>query len=281
MGTLLDVVRRTPPLPWQESSGIPWSDPGFSQRMLREHLSQDHDRASRRSEVIDAHVQWIQADLLALRPSRVLDLACGPGLYTSRLAALGHESVGIDFSPASIAYAEEHSPGGCTYRCEDLRSADFGTGFDLVMLIFGEFNAFAPDDARAVLSKAHRTLSAGGTLLAEVHTFDAVRSAAARPPFWFASEQGLFSEQPHVLLQEHAWQDETNTTAIRYFVIDALKGGVQTFIEGRQAYTDEEYRELLAGAGFVEVQFLPSLPGPPDAPTNLVAIVAKKPRGES
>ena len=40
------------------------------------------------------------------RGARVLDLGCGPGLYTTRLAKLGHTCVGIDFSPASIAYAK-------------------------------------------------------------------------------------------------------------------------------------------------------------------------------
>ena len=35
------------PEPWVEGRTIPWDDPGFSQRMLREHLSQQHDGASR------------------------------------------------------------------------------------------------------------------------------------------------------------------------------------------------------------------------------------------
>ena len=35
---------------------LPWDDPEFSERMLREHLSQDHDMASRRQNLIDLHV---------------------------------------------------------------------------------------------------------------------------------------------------------------------------------------------------------------------------------
>ena len=57
---LADIVARTPdPEPWSEGDKIPWNDPDFSERMLREHLSQDHDLASRRLEVIEAHVAWI------------------------------------------------------------------------------------------------------------------------------------------------------------------------------------------------------------------------------
>ncbi|MEZ4569909.1 MAG: hypothetical protein R2849_06205 [Thermomicrobiales bacterium] len=54
---MFDIVSRDPnPEPWTEVSKIPWDDPDFSSRMLREHLSQDHDAASRRISMIDRHV---------------------------------------------------------------------------------------------------------------------------------------------------------------------------------------------------------------------------------
>jgi SAM-dependent methyltransferase len=279
VSTLLEFVRRPAPEPWVAAPGIPWSDPGFSERMLREHLSQDHDRASRREAIVDAHVVWMHETLLDGNASRVLDLGCGPGLYTSRLARLGHKCVGIDFSPASIAHAERtarEAELSCTYRCEDLHTADFDQDYDLVMLIFGELNAFAPDDARALLANAHRALRADGVLLLEVHTADSVRSAGTRPPFWYSAEQGLFSDRPHVLLQEHAWLQDASATVIRYSVVDAEQADVHTFVEGRQAYTDDGYRALLTAAGFEEVQLLPRLPGTADAPNNLTALVARK-----
>jgi hypothetical protein len=53
---LLDLIRRTGiPEPWSEGEKIPWDEPGFSERMLKEHLSQEHDAASRRSEKIGFH----------------------------------------------------------------------------------------------------------------------------------------------------------------------------------------------------------------------------------
>ncbi|MBW2278686.1 MAG: SAM-dependent methyltransferase, partial [Deltaproteobacteria bacterium] len=60
MTTLADIVRRPqPPTAWAEGDNIPWNDPSFSERMLREHLNQDHDLASRRIEKIERHVAWI------------------------------------------------------------------------------------------------------------------------------------------------------------------------------------------------------------------------------
>ena len=46
--TILDIVDREPnPTPWSEGDNIPWDDSDFSERMLAEHLSQEHDLASR------------------------------------------------------------------------------------------------------------------------------------------------------------------------------------------------------------------------------------------
>ncbi|MEK9676502.1 MAG: class I SAM-dependent methyltransferase, partial [Chloroflexota bacterium] len=55
-----DVLnRKIPPEPWSEGEKIPWDEPEFSRRMLKYHLSQDSDAASRRTEIIDSHVEWI------------------------------------------------------------------------------------------------------------------------------------------------------------------------------------------------------------------------------
>jgi 2-polyprenyl-3-methyl-5-hydroxy-6-metoxy-1,4-benzoquinol methylase len=159
---LLELTNRPSyPEPWSEGDNIPWSDPDFSERMLKEHLSQDHDAASRRGEIIDQHVAWIHSEVLSGASSKALDLGCGPGLYTSRLAKLGHECVGIDYSPASVAYAAEHARGEdlrCEYRQEDIREAEYGESFGLVMLINGELNVFAPEDAKGILRKCHAAL---------------------------------------------------------------------------------------------------------------------------
>ena len=167
--SLLDLVRRpTPAKPWDEGENIPWHEPAFSSRMLQEHLSQRHDLASRRTGLIDAHVEWIAGFLLRDRPGRVLDLGCGPGFYASRLARRGHRCVGIDYSPASIAYAGECATKealDCEYTCEDIRRAEYGSSFDLVMLISGQLNAFRPSDAQAILEKAKDALVEGGLLL--------------------------------------------------------------------------------------------------------------------
>lgn len=280
---LIDIVNRAvPAVPWAEGEKIPWHDPAFSRRMLREHLSQAHDAASRRAPTIERQVGWIHGALLGERPSRVLDLGCGPGLYTGRLARLGHECVGIDFAPASIAYAraEAEAQGlACHYVEQDIRTAEYGSGYDLAMLLFGEFNVFRPVEARSLLDKMCAALVPGGLLLLEPHTYAAVRGLGEQPATWTSAEAGLFSDRPHLCLTDSHWDEEQTTATERYYIVDAESGAVTRHASSTQAYTDEQYRELLAGCGLAGITFYPS-PGSAWATGmagGLLAITALKP----
>jgi SAM-dependent methyltransferase len=277
----MDIIRRQPvPEPWAEGEKIPWHDPDFSRRMLKEHLSQEHDAASRRFEIIDQHVEWIHRQVLRGRPTRVLDLGCGPGLYAHRLAGLGHACVGIDFSPASIAYATDQAEASgldCTYLQEDIRTADYGHAYGLVMLVFGEFNVFRPRDARSILEKAHRALLPHGCLLLEPHAFETVANIGRRPSSWYSAETGLFSERPHLCLQESFWDAKANVAIERFYIIDAATGEVTRHSASTQAYTNDGYQSLLADSGFGNVVLYPSLGADEGGPEgDLIALLARK-----
>ena len=281
---LHDIIqRKTPPAPWEEGENIPWSNPAFSERMLREHLRQDTDAASRPAGKIDEQVRWIHRELLSRRPTRVLDLACGPGLYTSRLARLGHECVGIDYAPAAVAYArncarEEHL--ACTYVLGDVRGVPYGGGFGLVMMISGQFNVFRRGEAREILRAARDALARGGLLLLEPQRFATVEATGRAGARWRSYEAGLFSDGPHLCLQESFWSPQTQTATERFFLIDAATGGVTGCAMSTEAYTDAQLRSVVADAGFVGVELPASLIGVEDDSQSVnLAVVARRPAG--
>lgn len=278
---LRDIIgRRVPPEPWAEGENIPWSEPAFSARMLAEHLSQEHDAASRRLEIVSEQVAWVRDELLPGKATRVLDLCCGPGLYASGLARLGHEVVGIDYSPASIEYAEAEARRdglAVTYRREDVRAGDYGDGFGLALLIYGEFNTFRPAEGRAVVDGVYRALAPGGVFLLEVHPREMIKRIGTAPATWRAEEAGLFSDRPYVRLDENFWDEESATATTRYFIIDAAAAEVARHAQTFQGYTDEEYRALLRDAGFGDVALRPDFPGPKvEAMGELVVYAARK-----
>ncbi|MCL2029869.1 MAG: class I SAM-dependent methyltransferase [Deltaproteobacteria bacterium] len=232
---------------------IPWNDPDFSARTLRHHLAQEHDWASRRIEVIERQVKWL-ADHLPTG-GRVLDLASGPGLYTHLLARQGFKTLGVDFSPAAIAYARERATLeglAAEYLEADIRHFQPVDSFNCVLFVFGEFNEFAPLEARRVLEQAGAALAPGGFLLLEEHTFEAVReSGLAAPSWWPCSEnEGLLFDSPHLCLQENSWDPENAQATLSYFTLDAESGEVRFFRSVQTGYTDSNLKALLSEIGF-------------------------------
>ncbi|MGV8078896.1 MAG: class I SAM-dependent methyltransferase [Syntrophales bacterium] len=284
---LKTIINRTiPPVSWAEGENIPWNDPDFSRRMLAEHLSQEHNLASRRFEIIDRQVGWIHELLLDGRPTRILELACGPGLYTSRLARLGHACDGIDYAPDPVRYARDTAARevlDCSYRLEDVRKADYGVGYGLVMMIFGQLNVFRRSDARRILEKALSALAPGGLLLLEPQRFDTVMKQGQAGSSWHTCGEGggLFSDRPHLCLTESFWDADELATTQRFFVLDAETGAVSRHAMTTEAYTDEQFREMLTRAGFEDIRFYPSLTGvevEEESQSANLAIVARKGR---
>jgi SAM-dependent methyltransferase len=265
MKRLLDIVNRIgEPAPWAEGDNIPWNDPDFSERMLAEHLSQEHDLASRKSATIDEHVDWIFSTVLEGCPGKLLDLGCGPGLYVRRLSARGCECVGLDFSPASIRHAKETAAADdlpCRFVLADLRDEAFGVGFDMVMMIYGQFNVFQRHRGMEILRKAHAALAPKGRLLLELQSATQIQKEGESGPSWYSAPSGLFSHKPHLVLQENFWDAEAAASTARFSVIDAETASVSDYALSNEAYTGEELHDALRTAGFGEVQSFPSLTG--------------------
>jgi len=281
MKSLLEIVTRIPkPSPWTEGDNIPWNDPDFSERMLVEHLSQDHDLASRKSAAIDAHVEWIFSTVLEGRQGRLLDLGCGPGLYAHRLSARGCECVGMDFSPASIRHATEIAAADdlrCSFVLADLRDETFGVGFDMVMMLYGQFNVFPRNRGMEILRKARAALAPGGRLLLEVQSFTLIQKGGESGPSWYAVPSGLFSHAPHLVLQENFWDAEAAASTTRFYVIDTETASVSSYALSNEAYTEDELDVVLHTTGFNEVQGFPSLTGVAvSGGTNLPVVVARR-----
>ena len=239
---------------WHGAYKIPWDDPDFSRRMLAEHLAQDHDLASRRTEWIDRQVAWIHDDLLGGQPARILDLGCGPGFYSHRLTMRGHHCRGIDFGPASIEYARQHNPdeSRCTFVPGDIRQTAFDGPYELAMILYGELNVFSPAEALAILRKAQIALAPTGRLIVEMQTPQAVQRAGRGEPSRQQSESGLFSDRPHHCRTESRWLGEQQVAIQTFHITEAGAGRAQEFRSTTQAWPDRNLIELLTNAGFGE-----------------------------
>ena len=252
---IADIVNRTiPPQPWEEGEKIPWDEPGFSERMLKEHLSQDHNAASRRFDIVHRQVDYLERVAGGLNHDlKVLDLACGPGLHSLDFARRGHSTHGIDFSPASIEWARssaEEQSLGSEFVHGDVRTTEFGTDFDIAILLFGEINVFNSTDLSLIVGNARAALKSDGVLLLEPHEPEAVRANFETSPLWSSHSSGLFSERPHMLLEEGFWHGDVKMAVKCWYVLDAETGEVTPYSQTVVQHTKADLVQMVEAEGF-------------------------------
>jgi SAM-dependent methyltransferase len=101
--------------------------------------------------------------------ARVLDLACGDGFYSRRLARLGAaETVGVDTSAEMVALgrrAEASERLGCRYIHADVNDLDGAGDFDLVIAAFLLNYARTLDELRRLCTVGYTNLRPGGRLV--------------------------------------------------------------------------------------------------------------------
>ena len=136
-----------------------WHESFFGEDWLRIALSIPDERADQQTDFV--------VSALELAPgARVLDLACGHGRHSARLARLGFDVTGLDVSASSLELARETEPAA-EYVEGDMREIPVeDESFDAVINLFTAFGYFEDeDDDQRVLNEVARVLRPGGAFL--------------------------------------------------------------------------------------------------------------------
>ena len=122
--------------------------------------------------------------LVTLKPhSKVLDLGCGEGYLSRKLASNGHEVVGIDSSSYFITVAKAARLADEQYLVQDALSLDFPDEyFDAVVSNFVFMDLACPERA---IKESGRVLKSGGRLIFQI-----------LHPFTFTSNSGEIRNSP-------------------------------------------------------------------------------------
>lgn len=100
----------------------------------------------------------------------VLDVPCGHGRITNRLAARGCCVTGLDATPRFLDLARRDAAERgveVTYVHADMRALEWTGTFDRAVNWFSSFGYFTDEENHQVLAEAHRALRPGGRLLIE------------------------------------------------------------------------------------------------------------------
>lgn len=200
-----------------------WTDDHTSAQMLECHLNPHIDLSSRNHAFIDKSVEWIAEHFGVGERSDIADFGCGPGLYANRLAELGAFVTGIDFSPRSLAYAKRKA------ECEGLNVnyitknyLEFQTEerFDLILMIFCDYCALAPDQRHTLLKKFRKFLKPDGQILLDVHSAAAFADFKEFTSFERNQLNGFWSADEYYGFQISFKYEEERVRLDKYTIVE-------------------------------------------------------------
>lgn len=244
------------PTPYVVGTDMMWTDSHISKHLLEVHINPEINLASRTAYNIDQTVNMI--DEIIAPKSAILDLGCGPGLYTERLAQKGHLVTGVDFSKRSIAYALEQKAKNhstCDYVNANYLELDYNPQFDMIMMIYCDFGVLVPTDREKLMKIIYKALKPGGIFI-----FDGINEATIEGQKFDASyeisEGGFWSESPYLCLSKSFLFKDYKATLEQHVVIredDSFK--VYRF--WNHYFTTEDVEQLFRPLGYDKVERLP------------------------
>jgi len=261
------------PALYERTDTLFWNDPYIATQMLKAHLDPDTDAASRRPEFIQRCAGWV-ASLPLPENARLLDIGCGPGLYTRRLAARGLQVTGMDFSGNSIAYAREHDPHS-EYVLRDYLTMEYDGTFDIVTLIYCDYGALIPGGREELLRRVHRALKPGGLFIFDVNTPVYLAGKQEHRSMGF-NRSGFWSPKPHLCLETKYIYGDAMVCGQRYVIVDA--GSVRRYNLWETCFTPQALLDEISPAGFSVEAFYGDMAGTPydDGSETLCAVMKKE-----
>jgi len=218
----------------------------------------------------DRQVGVIWKLLSLTQGSSVLELGCGYGRITNRLAEKGAQVAGLDISPSLLKKAEADAAErgvNVEYVLGDMRSLPWRDRFDAAFLWYTTFGYFDDADNERVLCEAASSLRKGGRLLID----NPIRFDSLRYKFPVCSVAQRNDDVRIDIFSNDVLSDRENLE--RIIVRD---GRVRrTHLSYRQ-YGFSEYVRMLRSAGFETVEAYGKEGGAFTSDSSRLVVVAHK-----
>lgn len=217
-----------------------------------------------------SYEMWVRylKDLWAhrrLKPKSVLDVACGTGNVSFRLAREGYQVVGVDYSEPMVAAAQaklenrtypslrmDPSLTNPCFYCQDAAELDLPFEFDTAVSLFDSLNYITdPERFQSACRAVFRHLRPGGVFMFDVNTVYALSHG-------FFDQDNLYSDSYPRYVWRSRWDDISRLCTVEMDFEISGASGRETFHEThvQRGYTRTELQEYLENAGFQDIEFL-------------------------
>ncbi len=268
----LQAFLKRPPL-YERTNAKFWNDPHIAGQMLVKHLDSTTDLASRKPEFVDRSVKWILS-LPLPQKARLLDIGCGPGLYTKQFSEKGLTVTGMDFSESSIRYAKERDHKS-KYILGDYLVMSFENAFDIITLIWCDYGALIPSERQNLLKRVYRALKPGGFFLLDVFTPQYITQSKETTSWELNPNGGFWSAKPYITLNATYNYDKT-AVLTKFTVIE--KSCVRDFNIWNCLFSKQSLLDEISAAGFSAEDFWNDVAGAPyHDNSQVLCVLMRKP----
>jgi ubiquinone/menaquinone biosynthesis C-methylase UbiE len=221
----------------------------------------------------EAEVDFISKTLGLPKAATLLDLCCGWGRHTIRLAQRELEVTGVDVSPYHIELAEtaaKEAGARVRLRQGDMREIPCDAAvFDAVINMFTAFGYFDEAGNQQVLDEVARVLKPKGKFLIDTMSRDRLMSI-------FQASEWHEDNAGRLQLQKRRWDPRSGRVYVEWIIVSP-DGTRKTHRHDERIYTLQELEVLLNRAGLEIVDAFGGFDGRPfDHAHRRMIVLAEK-----
>lgn len=249
MEQLLEIAEN--PEPFEKGTQEIWLDSDRADIVLEGHFDENIPGGSKGSEFIAETVEFISTIAPVENYKKIIDLGCGPGLYSHKLAYRGYDVVGVDFNKTSIDYAVEEakkSDLAIDYRVEDITNIKIENEFDIALLIYQIYSVFSPENRKKILDNIYSGLKPGGLVLLDVLSEVSYDNFQQNFMWGIPKKSSPFSSRKHLML--HAAMKYPNHVTLAKTVLVFGDGEIVNYNYWNQHFSIESFEKEVNEAGF-------------------------------
>jgi SAM-dependent methyltransferase len=275
MFTYLNECLSSPKIYTQSKTSF-WTDEHISKKLLEIHLDPNTDLASRKPDFIEKSVDWIKTILPPTSYATLLDVGCGPGLYTQKFSKSGYFVTGIDFSKHSIEYARNIAKKHMLpirYLHQNYLDLNLKNSYDLATMIYCDYGALSIQNRKILMQKIYNALKPNGKFLLDVCSVQQYASFEESQT-WEILNEGFWSPEKHICINSNR-KYEDNTLLNQTVVI--TQGSTNIYYIWTHCFSKDNLIDEVTEAGFQPVEFYSDIAGRPfSADSMTLAVLLKK-----
>ncbi|AXY36449.1 class I SAM-dependent methyltransferase [Bacillus velezensis] len=246
---LLELAKN--PEPFEEGTQEVWLDPDRAELVLKSHFDENIPGGSKGSSFVDETVDFITKIAPVECNNKIIDLGCGPGLYSQNLALKGYNVTGVDYNKKSIDYAISEADKmnlQIDYKIEDITNLEIESEFDVALLIYQIYGVFSPTNRRKILNNIYRGLKPGGLVLLDVLSEKSYEKFEENLMWFLSKKDSLISDKEHLTLYAAIKYPDNVTLAKNVLVFD--DGKLVNYNYWNQHFSIENLEKEVNEAGF-------------------------------